>query len=160
MVTFTHIALLLYLLIDQSLADCECGYTAHIGNSTEPYLFTDLVESDFLHLSNISLNTDWRRQNFSVSATQARGPFGMNFTIDTVLSNPLDTKNRTYFDGPSRFGGDPGIALAVEGGFPSDGHVKTSELDSARVDMFYGSYRARMKMSAIKGTCAAFFWVR
>lgn len=41
------------------------------------FLFTDIIESDFLHINNISLDTDWRRQSFTVTPEAARGPYGV-----------------------------------------------------------------------------------
>lgn len=57
---------------------CECGYVAGItANSvTNPYVFTDLIESDFMHVNNIKIDTDWSIQSYNVSATAARGPYG------------------------------------------------------------------------------------
>jgi hypothetical protein len=70
-------------------ADCECGYASTIGTLSNSFLFTDLIETDFLHLQNVSLDTDWKRQNFSVTPAAGRGPYGMNYTINNVVSNPI-----------------------------------------------------------------------
>jgi hypothetical protein len=138
-------------------ADCLCGYQASINNSTTPTLFTDLIESDFLHLRNITLDTDWRPQEFSVTAASGRGPYGMNFTVSNVVSNPvLDANNWT---GPGDFGGDPGLQFLVGGGIPANGYVQVAEMDTAREDMLYGTYRAAMKLTLTPGTCSAFYWV-
>jgi hypothetical protein len=70
---------LIALLVAPSTADCECGYTAAIGASdmqTSNFLFTDIIESDFLHIKNVSLDTDWKRQNFTVTPEAGRGPYG------------------------------------------------------------------------------------
>jgi hypothetical protein len=128
-----------------------------VDNSVSPFLFTDIVESDFLHIKNVSLDTDWKRQNFSETAEAGRGPYGMNFSIQNVQSNPiLDANNWT---GPGIFGGDPGLQLIVGGGIPSNGYVQVAEVDSSREDMRWGSYRTAMKLTLIPGTCSAFFWV-
>ena len=138
-------------------ADCECGYTSPIDNATIPALFTDLIESDFLHIRNISLDTDWRRQEYNVTAAAGRGPYGMNFTIQNVVSNPiLDANNWT---GPGEFGANPGLQISVDGGIPANGYVQVAELDSAREDLLWGTYRAAMMLTLTPGTCSAFFWV-
>lgn len=41
-----------------------------------PYVWTDVLETDFFHLDDITKDTDWQIQNYSVSAKAARGPFG------------------------------------------------------------------------------------
>lgn len=129
-----------------------------VDSSVFPFLFTDVIESDFLHIKNVSLDTDWRRQNFSVTPEAGRGPYGMNFSIQNVQSNPiLDANNWT---GPGIFGGDPGLQLSVSGGIPSNGYVQVAEIDSSREDLLWGSYRTAMKLTLTPGTCSAFFWVR
>lgn len=139
------------------LSECECGYSSTIGNSAPPYVFSDLIESDFLHITNVSLDTDWRRQNYSVTAVAGRGPYGMNFNIANVASNPIPDMNN--WTGPGIFGGDPGLQLSVGGGVPSNGYVSVAEIDSSREDLLWGTYRAAMKLTLTPGTCAAFFWV-
>lgn len=49
--------------------------------------------------------------------------------------------------------------FSVGGGIPANGYVPTSEMDSSREDLLYGTYRAAMKLTLTPGTCAAFFWV-
>jgi hypothetical protein len=140
-------------------SDCHCGYQATINAPSYPYpaIFTDLVESDFLHLANVSLDTDWRPQQFPVTAAAGRGPYGMNFTVRNVVSNPI--LNASNWTGPGEFGGDPGLQLLVGGGIPSNGYVQVAQINSAREDMLWGTYRAAMKLTLAPGTCSAFFWV-
>jgi hypothetical protein len=148
--------LLLGALMRNANADCECGYTFSINGTS--YVVTDLLESDFLHLANISLDTDWIRQGFNVTAAASRGPYGESLQITNVISSPL--ANNYSYSGPSELGGDPGLQLYVGGGIPSDGLVPVVEVDSTREDMLWGSYRATMKLTLVPGTCGAFFWVR
>ena len=65
-------------LIPLAVAYCECGYTTQItvGSVTTIYLFTDLIESDFLHIPDVKKDTDWSIQSYNVTASAARGPFG------------------------------------------------------------------------------------
>ncbi|KAF7862776.1 hypothetical protein EAF04_007648 [Stromatinia cepivora] len=139
-----------------AIADCECGYSSSIGDSVKPYIFTDLIESDFLHIPNITLDTDWRRQQFNMSAAAGRGPYGMNYSIEQVASNPILDENT--WSGNGEFGVDPGVQLTVSGGDPANGFVQTAEMDSAREDLLWGTYRAAMKLTLTPGTCSAFFW--
>jgi hypothetical protein len=149
------VILLLNSLVKRVNADCECGYSQSINGTS--YLFTDLLESDFLHLANISLNTDWTRQGFNVTSAVARGPYGESLQVSQVVSNPL--ANNFSYAGPSQLGGDAGLQLFVRGGIPSDGLVPVAEVNSVREDMLWGSYRAAMKLTLTPGTCGAFFWV-
>jgi hypothetical protein len=72
----------LVLLFNVVLADCECGYTANVNSSnvTNPtsWLFTDVLESDFFHIDNITLDTDWYAQNYSMTPEAALGPYGLS----------------------------------------------------------------------------------
>jgi len=133
-------------------ANCECGYTV---NST---LYTDLIESDFLHLQNITTEPDWEAQEYQVPAEIARGPYGKNALKKNVVENPL--KSQYDWSGKGINGADPGLQLIVGGGDPGKGNlIPMAELVTNRSDIFYGSFRAGMKIPAINGTCGAFFWV-
>jgi hypothetical protein len=155
-VTWTAVLILLFgSLVRKVNADCECGYTYSINGTS--YIVTDLLESDFLHLANISLDTDWTRQGFNVTPAVSRGPYGESLQISQVISNPL--ANNFSYSGPSEIGGDAGLQLYVGGGIPSDGLVPVAEVNSVREDMLWGSYRAAMKLTLTPGTCGAFFWV-
>lgn len=146
--------LLFFATLTLVLSDCECGYSAIIDGSE--HVFTDLLESDFLHLQDISLDTDWVRQNFTVTAVEARGTYGENASITDVVANPLI--DRYDWSGSSRLGGNAGLQVWVRGPPLADGFVSTGEVDSARTDMFYGTYRAAMKLPDINGTTSAFTW--
>lgn len=130
-------------------SDCECGY---VVNGT---LYTDLLESDFLHAVNET--GDWRAQEYTVSPEESRGPYGKHASLDNVVSNP--TKNKYDWSGDGPKGGDAGVQLIVRGGIPQDKLIPVAELVSVREDLYYGSYRAAMKLTGINGTCGAFFWV-
>ncbi|KAI9733210.1 MAG: hypothetical protein M1818_007328 [Claussenomyces sp. TS43310] len=147
--------ILLLLSAQFTDADCECGYRSAINSDS--YVFTDLIESDFLHLGNISHNTDWIQQQYNVTAKASRGVYGTAFQVSDLVSNPLVAQNS--YNGTTVNGeGDPGLQLYVRGGIPTDGYVPTSQLDSTRTDLLWGSYRAAMKLTDVPGTCGAFFW--
>ena len=133
-------------------ADCECGYTV---NST---LYTDIIETDFLHLPNITGDTVWQPQNYTVTPELARGPYGKNTSVTNVVANPL--KSQYDWAGNGVNGGDAGLQLFVRGGIPQDGLVPIAEVATEREDIFYGSFRAGMKVTGTPGTCGAFFWVQ
>ena len=132
-------------------ADCECGYTL---NST---LYTDLIETDFLHLANITGDKTWQPQNYTVTPELARGPYGKNASVTNVVANPL--KSQYDWAGNGINGGDAGLQLFVRGGVPKDGLIPIAEVATERADIFYGSFRAGMKVTGTPGTCGAFFWV-
>lgn len=168
-------------MLDLASASCECGYTigsTETNNANRSFaLFTDLLESDFLHLytlptsvsSSDSKAVGWTPQAYNISPTAARGPYGKSAEVDNVVLNPL---NSTYDWGGQEGvnGGAPGLQLWVRGVANLSDYVDTdiaergkmvrvSEIDSLRTDVRYGSFRIGMKMAAIEGTCAAFFWV-
>lgn len=121
-------------------ADCECGYSSTVGSSGATHVFTDLIESDFTKLGDVSWNTDWRRQAFNVSAEDARGKYGESMDVDNVAV------------------GSGGLALTVRS-TTIDSMVLTAEIDTTRLDVLWGTFRAGLKLSSVPGTCAAFFWV-
>jgi hypothetical protein len=142
-------------ILQLALGDCECGYVADVDSSK--YLFTEVIETDFLHLSDVSVDTDWIRQGYDVSSEVSRGTYGTSFQVSNIVSNPLADKDAGSGAGVS--GGDAGMQLYVRGGIPANGLVPTAEIVSSRTDVFFGSFRTSLKLSDVSGTCGAFFWV-
>jgi hypothetical protein len=145
-----------------ALADCECGYTIASPsankekNDNDVLLFTDLLETDFTRLvadndyNNMAWDTtDWAPQAFNLTAQRARGEYGEMFDVGNV---GLYAGN-----GPGQQG-QQGLRLVVKHQVV-DGMVPVAELDTRRLDIFWGTFRALMKISKVPGTCAAFFWV-
>lgn len=138
------------------LADCECGYSINAINSPQYAVYTDLLESDFFHLKDITKNTDWIT-NVYLTNPDAADPYGQNASAANLVDNYI--KADYTYTGQGVLGGDPGLQMYVRGGVPTDGHIPTSETVSSRTDMLYGSFRASMKLTPVLGTCSSFFWV-
>ncbi|KAI4201578.1 MAG: hypothetical protein LQ348_001620 [Seirophora lacunosa] len=138
------------LFASSASADCECGYTV---NGT---LYTDLSESDFLHLNNVN-QSGWLPQKYQTSPEVARGPFGKDASPQQVIFNPL--KSRYDWAGEGIHGGDAGVQIIVRAGDPGDGGlIPMGEMATNRTDMLYGTFRAGLKLTGQPGTCGAFFW--
>ncbi|KZF26522.1 glycoside hydrolase family 16 protein [Xylona heveae TC161] len=156
------VALVLISALRVAFADCECGYYCS-SSQNDPIVFTELLESDFLHVQNITLDTDWVPQQYNITAEAARGPYGEARQLMNVIENPI--KDDYSYSGPTVSGGDPGLRLYVRKFEPeqaADGQserlVGTAEVASQRDDILYGSFRIAMKLSGTPGTCGAFFW--
>lgn len=135
-------------------ADCECGYSLNSTSSDNFAVFTDVLESDFTTLTNITEDTDWVPQKWQVNAKKSKGPFGRDTDPANAISNPLA-------EGETRKGengGDAGLELWVRKVNEGDDMVGVSEVDSKRTDMLYGTFRAGFQLTPMNGTCAAFFW--
>ncbi|KAH0548009.1 hypothetical protein GP486_008249 [Trichoglossum hirsutum] len=118
-------------------------------------VFTDLLETNWQHIKNVTLDTDWQPQAFNVSAGDSHGPYGRAARVSNVVSNPLnDTHSNS---GPSLHGGDAGLQLWVRAK-PEGDLVSTGEIDTVRNDILYGSFRTSMKLTGVSGTCGAFFY--
>lgn len=132
-----------------ALADCECGYRMSVNTtktstsetSAEQYVLTDLIETNFANISDVSQNTDWIRQAFNTTAAQARGLYGQMTAVDNVESTE-----------------GTGLELTVRAG-TTDDMVQGGEIDTARLDVFYGTFRSSMRLTNVSGTVSAFFWV-
>lgn len=138
-------------------AACECGYSLNKTSDAEHAVFTELIENDFLHTSAEAL--DMKKQGmqpqvYDVNSKDARGPYGKNFALNNIVTNPLKSSG---WDGDSENGGDAGLQLWVRG-TPIDGHVSGSEIVTTRNDALLGSFRVGMKLSNSSGTCGAFFF--
>lgn len=125
---------------------CECGYSIENPQGESQIVFTDRLETKFSQLHNISEGHDWVAQNFTVSAADGRGNFSKAF-----LPNNVNTHGTKSGDGS-------GLELRVRSAVNKDDAIPSSEVDTARLDLHWGSFRAEMKLTDIKGTCAAFFW--
>ncbi|RFU71988.1 concanavalin a-like lectin glucanase [Trichoderma arundinaceum] len=162
MATLRGLGLLLLAVVPCLVAaDCECGFVAHgsakqrrDGDGDGELLFTNMLESKFFELKNISRDGTWRRQQYNVSARAGRGEYGKAFALGNVYSIAGDSGSDS--ESVAGAGGD-GVGLVV-GSTIEDEAIPVAELDTARQDMQYGSYRAGMKLTAVNGTCAAFFW--
>ncbi|KAK7418873.1 hypothetical protein QQZ08_011082 [Neonectria magnoliae] len=128
---------------------CECGYTTGDAGDGESMVFMDLLETDFTRINDISKNADWIRQQFNVSAENGRGEYGKSFLPNNIVVLPAE--------GEALSSPDSNLGLLVSSGI-SDDAVPAAEIDTARRDLHWGSYRTGMKLSATNGTCAAFFW--
>lgn len=136
-------------------ADCECGYSINSTGDALHQVFTEVLESDFTTISNISLDTDWVAQEWKVEPEASKGPYGRQTMVTNIISNPV--KNLTA--GSEGINGGPsGIELYVRKVNQGERYVPVAELDSYRSDMLYGSFRAAFQTTKINGTCAAFFW--
>lgn len=137
------------LLVQRVAADCECGYSAAVSSSTsedaqQRYVFTDLIETNFANISDVSRNTDWVRQAFNTTASTARGPYGQMYAVDNV-----ETQDEANGDGLQ-------ITVRSEA---VDGRLSGGEIDTARLDILYGTFRSSMRLTNVSGTVSAFFWV-
>ncbi|KAG6033604.1 hypothetical protein E4U41_006866 [Claviceps citrina] len=155
------LALVVSLASPIACETCPCGYALTHDDDVDdaykgtPVVFTDRLVTDFAAWGgDISRITDWTRQQFNVSAEDGRGRFGKSFQIENVFLY-AGASEAGHQDSSSR-----ALGLRV-GSVPTEfGAITAAEMDSARMDMFWGSYRAVMKLTRANGTCAAFFWYR
>ncbi|KAL8950607.1 MAG: hypothetical protein Q9222_003362 [Ikaeria aurantiellina] len=134
-------------------AACECGYSTHAIKDNTNHIYTDVLETDFLHVQDIAKQQDWIRQVWTVPPG-GTAHWGRNMTLDNTKANPLPGDVGTA----GVNGGDPGLQLTVQSGTPEGDDIPGAEIASARKDMLYGSFRAGLKYTGEKGTCGAFFW--
>lgn len=132
--------------------DCTCGFDVKRPNSGDGWLFTEAMETDFTRLQSITSAKDWQRLEFNVSAETGRGEYSKIFTPNNIAVGPnlADKGSSEWYDG---------VELSVSAAIVNGG-VLAAEMDTMRQDLLWGSFRAGMKLTAVKGTCSAFFWVR
>ncbi|KAF5021678.1 hypothetical protein F66182_6298 [Fusarium sp. NRRL 66182] len=143
---------LLPLLVTAHLISgaCECGYSIKNPQSEDITVFTDRLETNFSQVHDVFQDHDWVRQEFTVSAEAGRGNYSKAFVPENVKTRQTKVQDQ--------FVRDLGLELLVGSVVSKDDAVPASEVDTARHDLHWGSFRAGMKLTAIKGTCAAFFW--
>ncbi|KAI0971768.1 glycoside hydrolase, family 16 [Xylaria arbuscula] len=151
---------LLSLLLGSANGDCECGYSMITRSDSIQHVFTDLHETDFIH---VDITGDgkgvpshgWAPQGYNISSQVSRGPFGESFTVRNVMSNTIKTPQT--FSGPGTLGLDAGLLLLVRDVMQED-RVPVAEISTTGLDYFYGTFRAGIKTTDVPGTCSAFFW--
>lgn len=139
-------------------AACECGYSVNKTTDPEYAVWTDLLETDFLHVKSLK-DIGWLPQVYNTTPTSegGAGTYGKMAARSNVLANPL--KNSEDWAGESKNGGDAGLQLVVRSELV-DNLVSFGEVAyRSRPDLLYGSFRVAMKMTGVPGTCGAFFWV-
>lgn len=132
---------------------CPCGYTV---NGT---LFTQALETDFLHVQDLARDTNhaWIPQAYNVTRDAANGPYGKASQVENIIPNPI--KDANSWSGPGTVASDPGLQVWARSTLLIDDTlVPMAELVSARTDMLYGSFRIGLKTTTIPGTCGAFFF--
>jgi hypothetical protein len=137
-------------------ADCQCGYSLNATTDISHAVYTDLIESDFTLLANITTDTDWVPQAWKVGREASRGPYGRRTELRNVVSNPAKQHNISA----EGVNGDlAGLELYVRKLESSDQeYISVAEVDTRRTDLLYGSFRAGIRTSGVNGTCGAFFW--
>lgn len=148
------------LLARSSAADCECGYSITAGDDRSVNTFTDLLESDFIHVDYVSAASNqkkgWAVQVFNKSAERARGSYGESFIAGNLEGNVIHDTNIWTSNGAG--GRDAGLELVVDSNVV-DKMVQAGQVATMTGDYFHGSYRASIKVTVAEGTCTAFFWV-
>ncbi|KAI8966207.1 glycoside hydrolase family 16 protein [Daldinia sp. FL1419] len=160
MMASLHILALVLVFFKLVLADCECGYSIITPSDDKRYVFTDILESDFIHLDIADRTQEygdygWIPQEFDMSSAVARGPYGESFTSENVISNNI--ADEQIFSGPGAKGGDAGLKLVV-GSEIKNGMVPCSDVSTTDVHYYHGTFRAGIKVTDVPGTCSAFFW--
>ncbi|RWA08021.1 hypothetical protein EKO27_g7078 [Xylaria grammica] len=151
---------ILLLLLGSVAGDCECGYSTTTGSDDTRHVFTDLHETDFIHVDVTGdgkggASHGWAPQGYNISSQASRGPFGESFAVRNVMSNTIKSPNT--FDGPGTLGLDAGLLLLVRNVKEED-RVSVAEISTTGLDYFYGTFRAGIKTTDAPGTCSAFFW--
>ncbi|KAI1805773.1 glycoside hydrolase family 16 protein [Daldinia bambusicola] len=162
MASFRILFPLLFAFFNLALADCECGYSITTPSDDRQYVFTDLLESDFVHLDIMGGararaygEYGWTPQEFNMSSEVARGPYGQAFGLQNVISNNI--ADEQVFNGTGPRGGDAGLKLVV-GSEIENGMVPCADVSTTDEHYFHGTFRAGIKVTDVPGTCSAFFW--
>lgn len=142
--------LTLLALAAQVDCDCECGYTVNASESENFGRFTEVVETDFLHVAHFQ--SGWIAQAYNVSPENSRGPYGKAAQVENVRSNIIASPYD--WSGPGVRGPHPGLQLWNRASlldiFGTNGSmIPMAEVVSARTDILYGSFRVGMMTTQI-----------
>jgi hypothetical protein len=158
---FYWICGVLLLFFGSAAGDCECGYSITTEPDGAHHVFTDLLETDFIHVDVTGdgkgeASHGWAPQGYNITSQASRGPFGESFEVGNVMSDII--KDARKFDGPGSVGSDAGLHLIVRK-VMQQSMVTVAEVSTTGLHYFYGTFRAGIKATGVPGTCSAFFWV-
>ncbi|KAF3307498.1 hypothetical protein TWF173_002947 [Orbilia oligospora] len=139
-------------------AACECGYSVNSTSDPEYAVFTDLLESDFTKIKNFQDDTDWQPQVWELDPKKALGPYGRATRLEAIVPNPAVNIS---INSKGIYGGHAGLNLLVPKNYTvirGEKYLIGAELDSARNDMFYGTFRIGYRTTKWAGTCFGFYW--
>ncbi|KAI1811127.1 glycoside hydrolase, family 16 [Poronia punctata] len=158
--TLTWIFGVLLVLFDTAIGDCECGYSMTVNSDGTRHVFTDLLETDFVHADVTGdgrggARHGWAPQGYNITREAARGAFGESFMIKNVMSDTIKDGSKSEGTGPA--GPDAGLHLVVREA-KADDRVPVAEISTTGLDYLYGTFRAGIRITDVAGTCSAFFW--
>lgn len=115
---------------------CDCGYVDEYNN-----VWSELWYADYgNYRSSLHYDRHYQVMDYTVSAKHK------------------DTLDRVFSPGNVKVSSTEGITLTVQK--DKNGRYTSAALGTKRSDFLYGTYRARMKMSNLPGTVAAFYFYR
>ena len=83
-----------FVFASSAAAKCACGYTVNSTGDADYALFTDLLETDFLHIQDIAYNdtysTGWIPQIYNTTAHEDQGPYGMAKEDCNIVPNYIE----------------------------------------------------------------------
>ncbi|KJX95521.1 hypothetical protein TI39_contig4106g00011 [Zymoseptoria brevis] len=155
------VPLLAAVTFASALQDCSCGYMVNTTDQEYHAVFTEIFETDFLHVGDLKKDTgnSWLPQKYDYTAEASHGPYGKAARVENVKTNPLH--NAWDWTGPGIHGQDLGLQLWTKDNFvdiSGNSMIRIAEVVSTRDDILYGSFRIGLKTSAVNGTCGGFFF--
>ncbi|ODQ52789.1 concanavalin A-like lectin/glucanase, partial [Saitoella complicata NRRL Y-17804] len=121
-------------------AACECGYQTGDGSVWSHAMtadFSSMADADTIADSGIS--SDWYAQTWGTDAGTAAYQMQNNGSNAYVRNGNLVVKTS---------------------GYSGSGAVQVGEVDTARTDILYGSFRSTFSVEATPGVCAGFFYYK
>ncbi|KAI8097941.1 concanavalin A-like lectin/glucanase domain-containing protein [Gilbertella persicaria] len=115
---------------------CDCGFEDENHNIWSSVWYADYS----LYKSNLQYDPHY---------------LVMDYTVDAKHN---DTLERVFSPGNVKMNQNGGIVLSVKKGM--NGKYSSAAIGTRRKDFLYGTYRARLKISDVPGTVAAFFFYR
>ena len=158
----TSLTALLALASNALAWRCDCGYSVNKTDSEHFAIFTQIAETDFLHVEiedpKFSVQfPGWIPLN-GTPDDQKNKTFGYTTQSANVVTNALP---KGKWGGPTAKYGDAGVQLWVRH-WTEKGLVPAAAMANfpamAFGKMLYGSYRAGIKFSDVNGTRGAFEW--
>lgn len=134
-------------------SDCVCGYT----DAIQRILWTDKIEVDWTSLSSFQ-----DQRHFKVTQRRSTNDRGSSYQ-KCMYPSPGEVSDVGYLLTPLVYLPDQ-VALTSQGldlkisPFFQDNGIPSAEICSIRKDILYGTFRVRLSLPLIPGTCTGFFY--
>lgn len=135
---------------EKTVINYDCGFTLNDTLPDKSYaLFTDMIETDWVHISDVEEDTDWKPTTWNLSCNT-------HSMVENIRENPLSGDG---WQGQGQHWGRAGLQLiAPKPENKSHGITPQAYMRTKQANILYGTFRTAAHIPNVPGTFATFNW--